>query len=278
MSEALFKAYEGKLPPSILAEAKELVPKGASEAMIKKFLEAVYAEYLSSVVDPGESVGLVTAESIGEPGTQMTLNTFHFAGVSEMNVTTGLPRLIEILDGRKTIKTEIMEIYLKKELLEKKSVRQIAEMIKETRLKEYVKEIEIDVLEPKMTVVLDKEKMAQREMTSARIASVLRKTLKTFEVAVEGDVLSITSTSKEEPLKQIYHLREKIKDVYINGVKGVKQVLPVKRGSEYLIVTAGSNLKELLKIEGIDMTRTKSNNLYEVQKLLGIEAARQTII
>ena len=69
---------------------------------------------MDSLAEPGESVGLVGAESIGEPGTQMTLNTFHFAGVSELNVTTGLPRIIEILDGRKTIGTRMMEVHLKK--------------------------------------------------------------------------------------------------------------------------------------------------------------------
>ena len=76
---------------------KELKDKKASESAVKKVLE----EYKEALIAPGESVGIISAESIGEPGTQMTLNTFHFAGVAEMNVTMGLPRIIEILDGRK---------------------------------------------------------------------------------------------------------------------------------------------------------------------------------
>ena len=107
----LIKEYKGKLPESILKEIEEKTEKlGAGKT--KKVLEEAYNEYLNAQVEAGESVGLVSAESIGEPGTQMTLNTFHFAGVAEMNVTMGLPRIIEILDGRKNIETPMMEIYL----------------------------------------------------------------------------------------------------------------------------------------------------------------------
>ena len=95
----LFKEYEEKLPIKLIEEIKEKT-KGMAQSKIKKVLELVLEKYENTKVDPGESVGLVSAESIGEPGTQMTLNTFHFAGVAEMNVTVGLPRIIEILDGR----------------------------------------------------------------------------------------------------------------------------------------------------------------------------------
>ena len=110
MSQDILKKFERKIPKSLLEDMEQDIPNNSTPALIKKFVEALEQEYQSSLVDPGESVGLIAAESIGEPGTQMTLNTFHFAGVSEMNVTTGLPRLIEILDGRKTISTEMMEV------------------------------------------------------------------------------------------------------------------------------------------------------------------------
>ena len=89
--------FDGKLPDKLLKEIEELCPA----SKIKKVAEKVYEEYCITKIDAGEAVGLVAAESIGEPGTQMTLDTFHYAGVSEMNVTMGLPRMIEILDGRK---------------------------------------------------------------------------------------------------------------------------------------------------------------------------------
>ncbi len=109
----VFKDYDEKLPKSVLNEIKEKAGN-VSQTRLKKILDNTTEEYLNAQVEAGECVGLVSAESIGEPGTQMTLNTFHFAGVAEMNVTMGLPRIIEILDGRREITTPMMEIYLKK--------------------------------------------------------------------------------------------------------------------------------------------------------------------
>lgn len=279
MTENIFKEYEERLPLKILEEVKANLPEKISAAKLKKILAAVENEYLEAKVDPGESVGLVCAESIGEPGTQMTLNTFHFAGVSEMNVTTGLPRLIEILDARKTIKSPMMEVYLKEPYNKGENIKLVAEKIKETTFDEYLQELTIDVVESVMTVELDEEKMQSVEMTTEKLLKILAKSLKSFAVKKVGKTtLEIRSTSKDEPLKEIYRLREKIKNIYINGIRGVTQVLPVKRDDEYMIVTAGSNLKAILKMEEVDPTRTVSNNLYEVYEVLGIEATREQII
>src|SRR3989338_7723676 len=106
----IISEYGDKLPAGIINDIKNNLPKGVSDSKLKKILEVIYEEYQNAKVQPGESVGLISAESIGEPGTQMTLNTFHFAGVAEMNVTLGLPRIIEILDGRKELDNPMMEI------------------------------------------------------------------------------------------------------------------------------------------------------------------------
>ena len=118
-----------KLPQPLTEEIKELAGKQAD-----KVTKVAVQEFQQMQVDPGESVGLVAAESIGEPGTQMTLNTFHFSGVAEMNITTGLPRLIEIFDGRKTISTPMMEIYLKAPFNKGKDIKKIARRVKVTKL------------------------------------------------------------------------------------------------------------------------------------------------
>lgn len=97
----IFKEYKDKLHPQLIEEIKSSLPEKYTKTQLKKIMDRVYKEYMDSLIEPGESVGLIGAESIGEPGTQMTLNTFHFAGVAEFNVTVGLPRIIEILDGRK---------------------------------------------------------------------------------------------------------------------------------------------------------------------------------
>ncbi|GFP89671.1 DNA-directed RNA polymerase i subunit rpa1 [Phtheirospermum japonicum] len=74
-----------------------------------KFIELVKQKYISSLAPSGEPVGVIAAQSIGEPSTQMTLNTFHLAGRGEMNVTLGIPRLQEILmTASETIKTPLL--------------------------------------------------------------------------------------------------------------------------------------------------------------------------
>ena len=103
----------------------------------------------------------------------MTLNTFHFAGVAEMNVTTGLPRIIEILDARKKNSTEILTIYLKKPYSEGKNLKLIAEKIKERQLKEYLKEITINVAEFTMIITLNTEKVKVSELDMKTIVKNL---------------------------------------------------------------------------------------------------------
>jgi len=154
---SIFTEYKNKLPKKILDEVKEYT-KDLSEAKIKKVLERTLEEYETAKVEAGESVGIVSAESIGEPGTQMTLNTFHFAGVAEMNITMGLPRIIEILDGRSNLKTPMMEIYLTPPYSKGKDIRGLALSIKETLLQEVVSEFLINIADSSIELKLDPEK------------------------------------------------------------------------------------------------------------------------
>jgi len=278
MSDA-FKDYKDKLPESIIADVQAYADANKlTDAKQKKLIENVYEEYRATRIDPGESVGTIAAESVGEPGTQMTLDTFHFAGVSEMNVTMGLPRLIEVLDARKTIKTEMMEIYLEKSIKHGEDIKKIAEKVKETTFKEYIKEVDIDVMQAVMTITLDKKKMQLVDATPEKLVKVLQKSVKKVTFKAHEDTIIVKSTSKSDTLKEIYLLKENIKDVYVNGVKGIQMVLPVKRDDEFLLVTAGTNYKSILKVDGVDLTRTITNNLYEIEATLGIEACRQAII
>src|SRR3990170_3092316 len=123
--ESVYKEYKDMIPSHLIEEVKESLPEKVNKTQLKKILEKVHDEYHTSLVEAGESVGLISAESIGEPGTQMTLNTFHFAGVSEFNVTLGLPRIIEILDGRKELESPMMEIYLKKPFASGKKIEDL---------------------------------------------------------------------------------------------------------------------------------------------------------
>jgi DNA-directed RNA polymerase subunit A" len=276
---SIFKDYEGKISKKILDELKEYISeKKISDAKVKKILEKTLEEYKSSNVEPGESVGLVSAESIGEPGTQMTLNTFHFAGVAEMNVTMGLPRIIEILDGRKELMTPMMEIYLQKPYSKGEDIKKLALSIKETRLDNITAEFVISLADMKIEAKLNKEKMKEIGITENMILNALSKQTKGYGVKIKDSVLILKSSGKEESLNEIYKAKEKVKKILIKGIKGISQILPVKRGDEYIIITAGSNLKEILTLPEVDTARTTTNNIQEIADILGIEAARESII
>ena len=273
----LSKEYQNILPQSIIDEIEDNLPKGTSEAKKKQVYEAVQVEYHSSLAEPGQSVGVISAESIGEPSTQMTLNTFHLAGVSEVNVTTGLPRIIEVLDGRKNISTASMEIYLLPPYSEGKNITKIAAQIRETTFKNFISEIDINISTATLKVTLDKARIETAGLEVKKMIKLLEKAVKGYSFTDEGDFLTIKS-AKEENINELYKLKEKIKDVFVHGVKGMKQVIPVKRETEHVIVTSGSNLKEIAKLEFVDMTRTMTNDVFEVEQFLGIEAARLQII
>lgn len=275
--ESLYKEYEDKIPPKILDEVKANTAN-FSKPQVKKILEEVQEEYNNSKIEAGECVGLVSAESIGEPSTQMTLDTFHFAGVAEMNVTMGLPRVIEILDGRKEISTPTMEIYLMKPFNQGKDIRQAAMMVKEIKLKDVLKEVDINMADMNLVLEMNEKKLDDLKITHAQISKMLAKGTKAVTIKTEGKRFSLKPDAKEESLNELYKLKEKIKEVYIGGVKGITQVLPVKRGEEFVIITAGTNLKDVLQLEFVDKTRTMSNDIHEIADVLGIEAARQAII
>ncbi len=277
-NQKMIDSYADKLPPSVLEEVKEVVPGNISAANLKKVMTEISAAYHYSKVNAGECVGLVGAESIGEPGTQMTLNTFHFAGVSEMNITTGLPRIIEIFDSRKEIKTPMMEIFLKSPHNKIENVKKFATKIKETVFSELVLEYSLSIFDQVLRVKLNKEALSDCKLSTKDLVKILKTKSKGFNTQITDDEITFIQKGKSDEIKELYNLKEKIKVVKVQGVKRVKQVLPVKRDEEYIVLTSGSNLKDILAMPEVDTTRTFSNDIYEVQAMLGIEAARQAII
>ncbi|NTV23450.1 MAG: DNA-directed RNA polymerase subunit A'' [Nanoarchaeota archaeon] len=276
--DSVYEEFEGKIPLNLLDEVRESLPDKCNKTQLKKILEKVYAEYSTSMIEPGESVGLISAESIGEPGTQMTLNTFHFAGVAEFNVTVGLPRIIEILDGRKNISTPMMEIFLKEPYSQGKDIKELAESIRQAEFKDFAKEITLEITEGTLEVKLDMDKLKRVGLNEAALGKIMEKSLKGFTLKIKDDLMTIKSKTKGENISELYKLKEKVKSVYVAGIKGILQVLPVKRENEFVIITAGSNLRDVYKLDFIDKKRTTTNDVFEIEDFLGIEAARQSVI
>jgi DNA-directed RNA polymerase subunit A' len=225
-------------------------------------------------ISPGEAIGIVTAQSFGEPSTQMALNVFHFAGVQEMQITLGLPRLIEIFDARKTPSTPLMEIYLDSSHNNEKEARIIAEKIQEVKLKDIATEIKVSFSEKKINILLDNQAVKRTHISTSTISQKLDE--KGFKNKLKGNSIILNLGAYD--FKDIYKVKEKIKEVVISGVKGIEQVLVVKRDKNYVILTAGSNLKDVMELKGVNKDKTISNDIHEVAKVLGIETARETII
>ena len=270
--------YKSLLPQRIIDDLKENIPENVSKEKLKDILDAVKEEYEFSQIDAGESVGIIAAESLGEPGTQMTLNTKHFGGVAEMNVTMGLPRIMEILDVRINISTPLMEIHLKEPYNTGKDIKKIAMMIKETTLGEVTKEFVINMAELNISVVLDQEKLEELNIDFKKLLKAVSKAMTGFVVKDKDGAIIIKGKGKEDDINAIYKAKDKLKSIYVCGIKGISHVLPIKRENEYLIQTAGSNLIETMKLEFVDFERTTTNDVKEIESVFGIEAARLAVI
>jgi len=226
-------------------------------------------------VDIGEAVGIVAAQSIGEPGTQMTMRTFHYAGVAEQ-VPTGLPRLIEIVDVRREPKKPLMNIYLKKEYRDKDKARVVAEEIEEVYLGK-IANVRENFEKKEIEVSLDQKMMGYEGIT----ADAVFKKLKGSETGKAEQVSenALTMKPKASSLKAIRRATERLADMHLKGIKGISRAIVVEEeGMEMFIRTAGSNLEEVLKLPEVDAARVYTNNIKEIERVLGIEAARNSII
>lgn len=264
-------------PPAVKEEIKaELERNNVNKTNAKKIVERCYEAYLANLMEPGEAAGIVAAQSIGEPGTQMTMRTFHYAGVAEINVTLGLPRLIEILDVRKNPSTPMMTIRLLPEYAQdREKAREVANRIEATYVRD-VADIEVDIRRMTIIVRPDNAALERKGLSLEDLKNKISKALKTeVEEAEDG---SFAIQIAEPSYKALMVAFEKIKDAVIMGIKEIRRVIIRKEDDEYVLYTEGSNLKKVMKVKGVDFTRTTTNNIYEIYEVLGIEAARNAII
>ncbi len=225
-------------------------------------------------LDSGEAIGIITAQSFGEPSTQMVLRTFHFAGVSEMQVTQGLPRLIEIFDARRKPSSPKMEIYLNSKYNNEKDARIFAEKIKEVTIRDISSEINLDFSGKKIEIKIDRVGLKQTHLS---LNTIVEK-MKDLGYKIKEKDMSIILDVGELSFKEIYKIKEKIKKTIISGIKGIEQILIVKKEKDYVIMTLGTNMKKMLELKEINPNKLLSNDLHEVATVLGIEAAKNLIM
>ena len=229
------------------------------------------------MVEPGEASGIVAAQSIGEPGSQMTLRTFHFAGVQEKDVTLGLPRLIELVDARKVPSKPSMDIYLKaahNKTSEK--AREIGKKILYTTVMDLVSQTEVDYIEG-IKLKFESDTLNDFGITLDHLGETVELGSK-HEVKVDHRNTSVMVIVEDTDASTLFSLRNKLLGLRIAGIKDIKNLTIVKKDSEWIIQTSGSNLGKVFKIPGVDTTRTTTNNIWEIAAVIGIEAARSTLI
>jgi DNA-directed RNA polymerase subunit A" len=237
----------------------------------EKLLEMVKREYLSGEFEPGELFGIIAAQSISEPATQMTMRTYHFAGSAGIKVTYGLPRLIEIFDARRVPASPLMTIFLEGEHNTREDATKVAEEIVERSIADESRNALINLNENSIEFELKDEKKADR------IMAVLRHKLKKTGIRRKGAKIAI-APNFEIGVKDLQRAKAKIMEMRVGGIKDIKNAIVRREGDDWLINTIGSNLEEVLKIKHVDVRRTVTNDVHEVAKILGIEAARNLII
>ncbi|MDH7491591.1 MAG: DNA-directed RNA polymerase subunit A'' [Methanolinea sp.] len=262
-----------------------LADRNITREQFDTILDRVIREYANTRIEACEAVGIIAAQSIGEPGTQMTMRTFHYAGVAEINVTLGLPRLIEIMDARKEPSTPTMTIYLEGEYAtDRDRAREVSWQIEAAPLHEFG-DIVIDMENMQIVVQLNTQVCEKRRIAVSDIIDSAprkirdRRHYRDFECEVdENNATMIFSPKDRESYQNLFQLAEHVRNVIVQGIDDIERVVVRKESGEYILYTEGSNLKDVFEVEGVDTTRTRTNNISEIAQVLGIEAARNAII
>ena len=237
-------------------------------------------------IPPYEAVGVICAQSIGEPGTQMTMRTFHYAGVAE-HVPTGLPRLIEIVDAKKEPKKPIIDMYLKSSYARSRpEAEKVAKELASVFVSD-VADVEDDLEALTIKVTFNEKDGKAQNVTFA----MLRKALEEFGPELKSDESSIlikpvkeSKGKKEEKekkkvtAKSVRKLSQKVREAIVRGVRGIHKAVVIKGNDEYFIRAGGFNVVGALENPAVDPKRIYTNNIKEIERVYGIEAARKAIV
>jgi DNA-directed RNA polymerase subunit A' len=276
-AEELLKKYTKTFNPRLTKLVEEgILHSKLSRDGIEKVLKKALDLYNKAKAEPGQAVGIVTAQSIGEPGTQMTLRTFHFAGIRERNVTLGLPRLIELVDARKKPVTPTMDIYLdEKYKKSREKAIEVARNTLQTKISALVANVDTDYA-TEITLELSPGALHQRGCTVEEVETALQANKK-FKTETSGNTITLKLV-EESDAPTVIAVRNKVLNTIVKGVPDITRVTVAQKDDEWVIQTTGSNLAKVLEIEGIDKRNVRTNNVFEIAATLGIEAARNALI
>eukprot|EP00871_Galdieria_phlegrea_P006021 jgi/Galph1/906/GphlegSOOS_G5700.1 len=263
---------------------------GLKKSQLEAFLRRLYHKMISYQIEPGTAVGAIGAQSIGEPGTQMTLKTFHFAGVASMNITLGVPRIKEIINASRNIHTPIITAQLVhpndisvariiKGRIERTVLGEVCNVIKEVyRRNQIYISIQLD-LELISKLQLDIDIHSTREA----ILNTPKLHVKEKAISVVGEgrlhIYLSASQSSNDIYFQVHHLKRQLPHVILQGIPSIgNAIIHQKEDKTYELLVEGSDLLSVMTTAGIRGTHTTCNHIIAVEKTLGIEAARTTVV
>ncbi len=261
-----------EIPKKIMEEFEKYCKKNGIEGRQREEkLEKLKQRLERYMYEPGEAIGTIAAQSISEPATQMTMRSYTLASQSDRlsKVTQGLPRLIEIFDARKTFEKNMI-VYLKEQYNDKNRAKEVAGQIKESKISDIIVSDSIDLVN--MGIEIELERDEHRDF----VKKAVEKSAKDAEVKFHGNKIYIKP--KMDDVKSLRKMKNKILKLHVAGVKGIENVVVIKEGEDWIIQTTGTNLKKILKLDYIDVARTRTNDIHQVYEVLGIEAARNVIL
>lgn len=299
MKHAGFK--NGK-PTNATAQAHADRTGKITASTLKMFIELCLEKYKKAHVEPGHAVGAVAAQSIGEPGTQMTLKTFHFAGVAGMSITQGVPRIKEIINASKLISTPVITC----PLLNNKAIeaaRVVKARIEKIFLSDVLRFIEDEWRADEGNVVVQIDRQALSDMhlgvgvedIARTICKDRKLKLQPADITIFDDRITIrvrdassivkktASRSKAgddtgDMLIRANAIRRQLPALAISGYpEATRALIETCDDETHRVLVEGYGLRACMTTEGVVGTQTRTNSVTECNDVLGIEAARTTI-
>jgi DNA-directed RNA polymerase II subunit RPB1 len=336
-----------------LSPVKIIFEYGLSKSDFDNMMKEIRLNYLKALVEPGEMVGIIAAQSIGEPTSQMTLNTKHSAGnAAKSSANMGVSRIQELLHYSKNIKTPQMTVYFKEPYAHNRdALNKVISYFKYLSIRELVSSAEVyydtnnnNILSTKLKadnvsnpffinnqktdiyslpfvfrLKMNIEKTMEKETSlldiKTKFISFWYKNVSNLKLAKKSDkdifskisrcaILSNDITDAE----QIIHIRfsmvsfnynmiinflnfvfdditlkglDNIDKIYVNNELSInydEKTGDIIENKEYVVITDGINFQNMKLIKGIDLTRTKCNDVATTLKRYGIEATRQILL
>ena len=279
-------------------------------SIIPSIIKEVRKQYHTTLADPGEMVGIIGAQSIGERQTQMTLNTFHRAGLISTTVVTGVPRFTELLNATKHPKSKSCTIRFKQQPTSIAEARENGKKIVHITLKDIVSDIELLTEIPEeiwydiyctihdvniteyshvIRCSLNGENMFKRQIVPKDIVDAIecnfddvRCIVSPLKVGVVDVFFKYEEEDEDETDVEMFSdsiLIPNLLGIKISGVDDIKDIFyQDDEDGNWYAVTNGSNFKELGSLSNIEFSELVSNDMWEIYYNLGIEAARQFLI